>query len=140
MNTTKMKMPLGLNKPEQFFWKNAGWGYTPGLQTPEKGREDGAVRCAWAERKAQLEGMRFKWEVDEDVDRTGIAHDSPLWQCLAYADDGAIVQSLSNIDLGKDADPWMHGISGGGSAYARVVEAELALEHFGSEYDGRVVT
>jgi hypothetical protein len=34
---------------------------------------------------------------------------------------GKVVQSLGGVDFGRDGDPW-------GQPYARVVEAELALE------------
>lgn len=118
--------------PVLFFWHNAAWGYHPEKETPEQGRRACAVRLAAAENLAKERGVRYKWEHETDEDRSGIEHDAPLWQCIAYLN-GEVVGSLGSIDLGDGGDPWMWGIPRGGAKYARVVEAELALEHFKDE-------
>lgn len=127
---TNMTMPSGLSKAEAFFWENAGWSYHPDKQTPEQGRTEGAQLLAAAEAFARDAGMRFKWEHETHPDRSGIEHDGPLWMCSAYVG-GEEVEHLGNIDLGDGVDPWT---GSEGHTYARVIEAELAYEHYDGEF------
>ncbi len=115
------------DSPVRFFFKHAGWSYDPAKESSQAGRWRCAKALASAEAWARETGVRYQWQTDDNADRSGIAHDSPLWQCVAIAGED-VVESLSGIDLGSNGDPWMSGIPGGGSDYARVVEAELAGE------------
>lgn len=114
--------------PVAFFYEHTGWSYDPKTQTEEEGRQETARSLAAAEAWANDNNVRFSWDHEAYPDYSGIEHRSPLWTCIAFDDEGEPVASLGNIDLGADADPWMHGIPGGGALYARVIEAELACE------------
>lgn len=107
-----------------FFHEHAGYGYTPGKETPEQGRQRGAERLAQAEADARDAGFSFQWFVDPEITSADF-DDSPdpwaLWCCTIRNADGKVVGSLGGIDFGRDGEPW-------GDPYRRVVEAELALE------------
>ncbi len=120
---TKAKRP----SPVRFFFANAGWSYDPKKQSPMQGRWETARKLAAAEAWARDNGIRFQWHEDPDADRSGIRHHSPLWVCTAHDESGECGMSCG-IDLGTDGDPWTYGTVGGGSTYARVCEAELAVE------------
>jgi hypothetical protein len=110
------------SKPDQravdFFYKHAGYGYGPG-ETPEQGRRRGAVKLAKAEQEATARGWTVKWEEDpEGWDSLGDIDPDDVKEILVavlYDEDGNVLGSLGSI-VNPDRD------------YARVVEAELALE------------
>jgi hypothetical protein len=114
-----------------FFYMNAGWGYMPGEETPEQGRERGARELARSERLAYDRGFTYRWSIDPcslssdwcEPDEDGGKNCDPwqVWQCVMYNRDGRIVNSLHSVDFGRNGQPW-------GNNYRRVVEAELALE------------
>lgn len=90
-----------------------------------------AFNLAKASERAASDGMAFRWEVDQEIDSSDFSDETPaweLWTCVAYMDDergdACCVASLCGIDFGRDGNPW-------NDPYRRVVEAELALEHFG---------
>jgi hypothetical protein len=113
----------GESEAVRFFYAHAGWGYTPGVETPELGRLRGARALATAEAWAASHTVELRWIEDQHPDRSGIRHKAPLWACLMTFSVGDGVmhpESLWGIDLGASpslSDP-----------YCRVVQAELALE------------
>lgn len=112
-----------LAKPEAFFYKHAGWNHDPKTETDDQGRKRCAAGLAQAEAHARYEGWRYSWQHETDgEDRSGINHDGPLWLCILYDNDGEVMDSLGNIDLGATGHPCTE-------PHGRVCEAELALEH-----------
>lgn len=121
-----------LNAVEQFFYDNAGYSYDPAKETQEEGRRKCAVLLASAEQWAHESGYTFSWDYDSydssewiDDDEDGGKNCDP-WQTLACCmidEKGNVVQSLYNIDFGRDGQPW-------GNPHRRVVEAELASEEW----------
>lgn len=118
-------MATKLSPDAQFFHDHAGYSY--GLdETPEQGRTRCALALAAAEQQARNAGVSFGWEVDRDIDSSDFSDEEPaweLWQCVAYNADGEAIESLGAVDFGRDGSP--HS-----STYARVMQAELALQHF----------
>lgn len=106
-----------------FFHANAGNSWNPETETEMEGRNRSAQRLVDAEQWAWDQGIEYRWEEDVQPDRSGIDHNAPLWVCIAYHD-GEIIESMGGIDLGE-GDPWPNS---SGRTYARVVEAELALD------------
>jgi hypothetical protein len=114
-------------RPEavKFFLKNAGARYPSGA-TGTKKREAvkaGAFRLAAAECALENRGARVEWEHDEAPYDPGdnVGYEPKEVLCAVLRDSsGKVLESLCGID-----DPTR--------AYARVVEAELALEAFGAE-------
>jgi hypothetical protein len=109
----------------KFFHEHAGFSHGPD-ETPEQGRQSYAEALAAAEDWAWREGYTSRWEVDPDIDSSDFSDESPpyaLWSCDIGALDepGSGLQSLGGIDLGRDGHP-------DSTPYARVVQAELALE------------
>ena len=111
--------------PFDFFFEHAGVSYRPAIESEFAGRTNGAVALARAEFIAWDEGCTFCWDEESawDCDRSGIEHDGPLYGCLMLDDVGVVIQSLGGIDFGDHISPQ-------GQPYKRVVQAELALEHF----------
>lgn len=106
----------------EFFYANAGHGYTPGVETPEQGRQNGAEQLAKAEAWLASVPHEVRWDEESYPDRSGIDHDGPLFQCVVRVKLGGgwDMQSLGGIDLGptgNEADDYM-----------RVVVAELAMK------------
>ena len=102
----------------QFFYKHAGWGYTPGKETKAQGQRRGAKLLAEAEAEAARRGWRVKWEDDQLPYEIGDAETempSEVLTAVLYDENGNVLASLGGI-----ADPDRN--------YGRVVEAELALE------------
>jgi hypothetical protein len=108
----------------QFFYEQAGWGYRPGVETEEQGRQRGARQLAEAEAWADGPGaLVFEWEDDPDADMScacGEDH-GPAFGCIVRREgERDVLASLWSVTFGVAAfatDP-----------YKRVVEAELALE------------
>ena len=135
----------GKLNPYQFFLKHAGYSYDPATQSPMQGRIQCARQLAKAERQARDAGISYQWEVDQGIDSSDWIADNEdggkycnpwqTWYCICYGpqiendngegdidiEPGKILASLSDIDFGRDGEPW-------GDPYRRVVEAELALE------------
>lgn len=114
-----------MNKDEQFFYDNAGYSYNPMKETPEQGRERCAAHLASAEQMAHEQDCTYQWYID-DLDSRQFSSKRPyykLWYCLMRDADRKVIGSLSGVDFGRDKEPW-------GDPYRRVVEAELASEHF----------
>lgn len=106
-------MPTSL----KFFYDNAGAAYNPATETEHQGKMRYARKLASAEKRACEEGYAFRWQRDDESGYWS------LWECLMYSPAGVVVKSLHAIDFGEDGSPW-------GNSYRRVVQAELALEHF----------
>lgn len=107
----------------QFFYENAGFSYDPKTESPEEGRRRCAVEMSYEEQRARNLGYSFSWEPD-DLDSSEFSDDQPawkLWVCTMYGPSGAVCNSLSGVDFGRDGIPY-------GNPYRRVVEAELAVE------------
>jgi hypothetical protein len=128
MNATTSTTTTGpMTKAERFFHENAGWGYVPGKETPEEGRERGARKLARAEEWLEEQnGYEVNWMEDDDADRSFLDDEESgreddgrvLYGCVVTLPDGR-KDSLWGIDLGPEgslSDP-----------YCRVVKAELAL-------------
>lgn len=103
-----------------FFYDHAGWSYDPKTETEQQGRRRCAASLAAAESRALDLGVRYEWTEDPHADRSGIDHQGPLWGCVAHWN-GDTIASLGGIDLGENGSTVTH-------PYARVIEAELALE------------
>lgn len=115
----KMREP---QTPERFFYEHAGWSYDPKTETSEQGRRRCAKRLAQAEAFAKRHRMRFEWSKD-DITNRSFTDEGPeyrLYQVLAYLD-GRVCGSLGGVDFGQHGKP-------ASEPYARVVEAELALD------------
>jgi hypothetical protein len=111
----------------RFFRDHAGSSYTPGKETPEQGKWRGALALASAELRGERAGLSFSWEVDPDSDSSDWSDERPAWEqwvcdCIDTGGE-SLAGSLSGVDFGRDGSP--HGDS-----YARVVQAELALQYF----------
>ena len=112
-----------------FFYTNAGIAYMPEKETKEQGRKRGARELAKTEQQARDGGFSYNWSIDPHTDSSDFSDEQPawqLWQCAMYNADGRIVNSLHGIDFGRDGSPF-------GSAYKRVVEAELAQDGLTNE-------
>lgn len=106
-----------------FFYENAGFSYDPKTETEQAGRMRCARQLAEAEEWALQQGYSYNWNYC-DTTSADFTDDKPaweLWRCEVYDEESELVQSLSAIDFGRDGSPY-------GQAYAKVVEAELALE------------
>jgi hypothetical protein len=113
----------------QFFYEHAGYGYNPKTETPEEGRMRGAKSLAAAERLASEHGVQFEWYQDGLTNRewTDEGEEYQTWACrMIYQ--GETLDALGGVDFGQDGSPW-------GDNYARVVEAELALQFEPNESD-----
>lgn len=129
--TTTMRAPRGLTAAERFFWVNAGWSYTPGKESPEQGRANGACNLAAAEGIAREAGYSFTWRVDPAVDSRTFSASRPYWElyeCLMHDINGEVVQVLGAVDFGR-------GAGGPFGDYRRVVEAELAAQEVGEQLE-----
>ena len=107
----------------EFFFEHAGYSYDPAKETKLQGRRRCAARLSKSEQWAAASGVSYKWELDNLTNRefTNYGPEYSLWSVLAYGGGGNIIGSLGGVDFGVDGQPW-------GNPYARVVEAELALE------------
>jgi hypothetical protein len=106
-----------------FFYSQAGWSFTPTVETSSQGRWRGARQLAKAERHAKAQGWSCHWEEDASSDSSDFSDETPawgLWVCILKDAEGNTLDVLGGVDFGRDANP--------GGPYKRVVEAELALE------------
>jgi hypothetical protein len=106
-----------------FFYRHAGWGYTPGKETKAQGRKRGAKALARAEAEASARGWRVDWEGDPEEYQMGDAeteHPKEVLGAVMRDEHGHVLASLWGI-----GDPDRN--------YSRVVEAELALEALGGK-------
>ena len=109
----------------QFFLSQAGSSHNPEVETAMQGRIRGARALALSERKARDAGCSFEWQQD-DCDSSEWSDEEPAWAqwvCIMRDENGKVLETVGGVDFGRDRDPWM-------DSYRRVVEAELALEHF----------
>ena len=103
---------------ELFFFDRAGYSYDPKTETATQGRWRGALALADAERRARENVWTAEWEPDvwphghAGCDCEHLEHMS----CVLYDRRGVVLASLGSI------------CGAGQNGYARVVEAELALE------------
>lgn len=107
----------------RFFHEHAGYSYDPKTETKEAGRVRCALNLAAAEGIAREAGYTFEWS-RSDIDSSDFSKEQPAWplyDCVMRDVKGAVVQSVSGCDFGKDA-------TGPYGDYRRVVEAELAAE------------
>ena len=115
MNPMKPTRPL--TRDERFFFDNAGYAYTPGKQTPEQGRTEGAVNLAAAE-AAYWDANAYasvEFKCAPDYDRRDGDDEGPMFSMWIEDGDGHILNAL-------------HGIDDDSTSHRRVVLAELALE------------
>lgn len=112
-----------MNEAQQFFYENAGYSYAP-TQPSEEGHRESARRLANAEALVNVFGWVFIWNDDADATHDVLGDDGeplPMFDCVMETHDGTVVASLSGITF-ADGKDWTN------DPYARVVEAELALE------------
>ena len=110
-----------MNSTEQFFYDNAGWAYDPKTETSDQGRQRCARSLAVAEQWRITNGAWFQWEQDDINDE----YLTPLFWCGMYLPGHKHpVQSLGGID-------------DRGSTYARVIQAELALQEMTEQDDAQ---
>jgi hypothetical protein len=114
----------------KFFEEHAGWSYDPKTETSEEGRHSNAIALALAEAQAKKEYLSYVWTYD-DIDTSSFEDtDNPhvLWICALMPENETYncgipaLASLGGIDLGADGRPCS-------DPYAKVIEAELALEY-----------
>jgi hypothetical protein len=120
------------NEAVAFFLAQYPIAFCPAVELPE--RQARALRnaqdLARAEALARAEGCTFEWSVDPHFDSSEWSDETPAWQvwdCVMRDEQGNVVESLGGIDFGRDGEPC-------GDSYARVVEAELAFQHFAQWY------
>jgi hypothetical protein len=112
--------------PADFFYEHAGYSYDPANETQEQGRRRNAEELARASFEGFARHWSAFWEIDPDITSRDWDTESPeraTWCCEIFDEDDEPIGSLGGVDLGPDGDPT-------GDPYARVVEAELAAEHF----------
>jgi hypothetical protein len=129
---------MDFTRAEAFFLEHAGYCYDPKRETREEGRARCARELARAEHIARVSGVLFEWGIDPDGSSADWINEGEdggpdcdpweVWSCALYDHEGAHLDSLHGIDFGRDGHP--HG-----EPYARVVQANLALEHFADELD-----
>lgn len=112
------------NDAFRFFYENAGFSVAPS-ETERIGRTRSARELAQAELWAVTRsGLTFEWEEDPDADLEcdcGNDHGSAYGCVVRRGDEREVVASLWGIQFADHAGPRA-------APYARVVEAELALE------------
>lgn len=105
-----------IDRAAAFFWEHAGWGYNKSLgETPEQGRENGALALARAEEFGRVHNWEVQWVWDGEGDHSYTDHVDTCEQCLVGTADGDVLAQIGCVD---DAD----------DNYRRVVAAELMLE------------
>lgn len=107
-----------------FFRTYAGVSYNPAKETEAQGRRRGAIELAHAEAIAHRKGWTCHWRIDPYGSSADFSDEQPAWklyECALFNKQGKIIASLHGIDFGRDGGPI-------GDTYARVVEAQLALE------------
>jgi hypothetical protein len=126
-NRSNPTMPRKFNQKiltaRAFFREHAGYSHGPN-ESAAQGRARCAAQLAAAESRAEKLGYAFEWEPDSDIDSSDFSDERPawgLWVCDCRDENRNLVSSLCGIDFGRDGEPW-------GDTYARVVQAELAME------------
>lgn len=127
-------MSTKVTGPVAFFYEYAGCGWDEKKETPAAARNRNAHALAKAERDARDHGLSFSWRIDPEITSADWSDEIPAhetWLCCLHTEDAGddqpshIAGSLGGIDFGAGGEPY-------GAAYARVVEAELALEYLNS--------
>lgn len=113
-----------MNPSETFFFDHAGYSQDPKFETQAEAQIRNARELASVEQRAYVMGMSWEWSMDgNDSSQWSKAKPyTPTWQCFLRDSRGYIVESLSGIDFGH-CEPWSQ-------PYRRVVQAELARQHF----------
>ena len=113
-----------MRTPYHFFYSHAGYSYDLKTETPAQGKARCAKSLARAAAMARDTGLRCVWSIDPDSNASDFCDKYyPLYRCFLVRGESEILASLHGIDFGETGQPW-------GDDYARVVEAELAAEHF----------
>ncbi len=110
----------------QFFGKTAGLSIDPETETEAEARTRVGKALAQAEHRAEVDGFEFHWYPDEDTSAS-FSDENPahtLWVCAMYDENGGNLGGIGGVDLGPDTTP------GTDVAYCRVIQAEIAREHF----------
>lgn len=129
----KLSYTVDITRAVEFFVEHAGYSYPSAAvaATPEATarmakayQESNAQNLASAELTARANGYSFNWYEDDTTNAEFEETEYPylLWVCSILDRDGASQGTLSGIDLGAEGYISCTG-------YARVVEAELALEY-----------
>jgi hypothetical protein len=128
-----------LSPAEQFFFDNAGFSCDLAHESAISGQTRGAILLAAAEDTAKRKRWTVEWSIDPDAETTpgpgyfvsGAPHwMATLWSADPGEGDADVLASLGSIDFGFDTGG--HAIQPGpGTPYARVIEAEMALEAIG---------
>lgn len=108
-----------------FFYQHGSKSHVPTSNTSKLDQWwSNAEQLANARARAADLGYTFTWEEDETTNRehTDEGPEYALFVCLFRDQQGKVIGSLCGIDLGPDGNPFA-------APYARVVEAELVLEH-----------
>jgi hypothetical protein len=132
-----------------FFFSQAGYGYDPKTETVKQGRARGARELAAAEARARVAGVTFDWQEDDEPFECGrgdpacaSSHEpSVAYGCILRDQHGDAHDSLWGISFGPDSGPFPYDSSTTArnvvchegrymDPYARVVQAELALQYF----------
>jgi hypothetical protein len=110
-----------LNETDQFFWDHAGWSYDPAAETSDHGKAFCAMSLASAERRlARADDCEVTWEDDPHPWDGDTEWNGPVYVAVLRKGDD-VIGVLGGIAMESLDDP-----------YRRVIEAELALEYFGS--------
>lgn len=113
-------MSKTLTKSETFFYDNAGFSYDPRTETEDQGKIRCAKSLAEAEQDAELVGIEFEWNYDDNADYSWMDEEEKQKDhCVEYC--------LAKNPLTKETTA-LCGIFDADANYRRVVEAELASE------------
>ena len=112
--------------PYRFFYKHAGYGYNPRVETAEQGRRRGARALAAAEAYATAAGWEYQWDYDPEP-CIGCDCGSADCPCSSGAPHEILCVLLNDRDNGRTLAA-LGGICGATREYRRVVAAELAME------------
>lgn len=110
-----------LTEAEQFFYDHAGWSYSPETETPEVGRERGAIELARAEERMKNGPYYVTTEPDDMPWGGDFPYDGPMWIVSLWSVEGVAIGEVIGSIGGVACES--------GDPYMRVVRAELALEH-----------
>lgn len=114
-----------------FFYKHAGYSYTPGKESPRAGRLRGARALAAAERDAHAAGFSVAWAYDDDP-CIGCECGSKDCPCSTGEDHETMIAWVEAPDGTRQANgrilPALCGICEPSREYRRVVAAELFAE------------
>ena len=122
---TRPTVNRDLQNAYRFHFANAG--YTKGR------RAEGALDLARAEREACARGWDYEWPFDEDHDRGPRDWGWPEKDVKRWEETEHEVLCCTLMDEEGEGLAALYGIWDANRNYARVIEAELALEALGKE-------